>query len=122
MTKPKVPEKSQKQNKLATVHFTTFYPATNYTFTKRHPGIKNYVPSYSKWLSQKCQKKGQNQNKLAKVHFTTCYPSTNYAFKKAKCKTNLQQRVSLRITLPKIIPLQNGTKESKNIFPATQND
>ena len=36
MTKPKVPEKSQKQNQLATVHFTTYYPSTNCTFTKRH--------------------------------------------------------------------------------------
>ena len=46
MTKPKIPEKSQKQNKLATVPFTTYYPSTNYTFTKRHSSIKSYVPSY----------------------------------------------------------------------------
>ena len=56
------------------------------------------------------------------MHFTTCYPSTNYAFKKAKCKTNLQQRVSLRITLPQIIPLQKDTQALKIMFPATQND
>ena len=40
-TKTKMPEKSQKQNKLATVHFTTYYPVTNYTFTKGHSSIKN---------------------------------------------------------------------------------
>ena len=42
--------------------------------------------------------------------------------KKSQKKTTLQQCVLLRITLTKIIPLQNGTKESKIIFPATQND
>ena len=96
-SKPKMPEKSQKQNKLATVHFTTYYPSTNYTFTKRHPSIKNYVPSYSKWLSQKFQKKSQKQNKLATVHFTTYYPFTNYTFTK-------------------------GHSSIKNMFPATQKE
>ena len=125
-----MPEKGQNQNKLATVHFTTYYPSTNYTFTKRHPSIKNYVPSYSKWLSQKCQKKSQKQNKLATVHFTAYYTSTNYTLtkrhssiknyvpsyskslsqkcqKKAKNETNLQQCISIHITLPQIITLQN---------------
>ena len=41
---------------------------------------------------------------------------------KAKNKTNLQQRVSLRITLPKIILLQNDTKALKFMFPAAKND
>ena len=41
---------------------------------------------------------------------------------KAKNKTNLQQRVSLRITLPKIILLQNDTKALKIMFPAAKND
>ena len=76
-TKSKMPEKSQKQNKLTTVHFTTYYSSKNYTFTKRHQSIKNYVPSCSKWLSQKCQRK-------------------------AKTKTNLQQCISLHITLSQI--------------------
>ena len=71
MTKPKKPEISQKQNKLATVYFTTYYPATIYTFTKRHSSIKNYVPSYSKWLSQSCQKKAKKLNQIATVYFTT---------------------------------------------------
>ena len=39
---------------------------------------------------------------------------------KAKSKTNLQQRVSLRITLPKSIILQSDTNAL--IFAATQND
>ena len=41
---------------------------------------------------------------------------------KAKKKTNLQQSISLHITLPQIIPLQNDTKALKIMFPATQND
>ena len=41
---------------------------------------------------------------------------------KAKNKTNLQQRVALRITLPKIILLQSDTKASKIMFPAAKND
>ena len=41
---------------------------------------------------------------------------------KAKSKTNLQQRVSLRITLPKIILLQSDTKAVKIMFPAAKND
>ena len=41
---------------------------------------------------------------------------------KAKNKTNLQQRVSLRITLPKIIVLQSGTKALKIMFQAAKND
>ena len=37
MRKPKTPEKSKKkQNNFATVHFTTYYPFTNYACTKRH--------------------------------------------------------------------------------------
>ena len=39
---------------------------------------------------------------------------------KAKNKRNLQQRVSLRITLPKIILLQSDTK-AQVMFAATQN-
>ena len=42
---------------------------------------------------------------------------------KAKNKTNLQQRVSLRITLQKkIILLQSDTKALKIMFPAAKND
>ena len=41
---------------------------------------------------------------------------------KAKNKTSLQQRVSLRITLPKIILLQNDTKALKFMFPAAKTD
>ena len=41
---------------------------------------------------------------------------------KAKNKTNLQQRVSLRIILPKIIPLLNDTRALRIMFPATQNN
>ena len=41
---------------------------------------------------------------------------------KAKNKTKLQQRISLRITLPKIILLQNDTKALKIMFPAAKND
>ena len=48
IAKPKMPEKSQKQNKLATVYFTTYYPATIYTLTTRPSSIKNYVFSCSK--------------------------------------------------------------------------
>ena len=40
----------------------------------------------------------------------------------AKNKTNLQQCISLRITLPQIIPLQNDTQALKTMVPATQND
>ena len=40
MTKPKMSEKSQKQNKRATVHFTTYYPSTNYAFTKNTRELK----------------------------------------------------------------------------------
>ena len=96
-TKTKMPEKSQKQNKLATVHFTTYYPSINYCFTKGHPSIINYVPSCSKWMSQKCKKVAKN-------------------------KTNLQQCISLHITLPQIIPLQNDTQALKIMFPAAQTD
>ena len=53
--------KSQKQNKLATVHFTIYYSSTNYTFTKGHSSIKNYVSSYSKWQSQKWPKKAKTK-------------------------------------------------------------
>ena len=70
MTKPKMPEISQKPNELATAYFTTCYPATIYTFTKRHSSIKNYVPSFSKWQSQACQKKAKKQNQTATVYFT----------------------------------------------------
>ena len=41
---------------------------------------------------------------------------------KAKKKTKLQQCISLHITLPQIIPLQNDTHALKIVFPATQND
>ena len=41
---------------------------------------------------------------------------------KAKKKTNLQQSISLHITLPQIIPLQNDTRASKIMFLATQID
>ena len=41
---------------------------------------------------------------------------------KAKNKTNLQQCISLHITLPQIIPLQNDTQALKIMFPATQNE
>ena len=94
---PKMPEKDQKLNKPTAVHLTTYYPATNCTFIKGHPSIKNYVPSCSNWLSQKCQKVAKN-------------------------KTNLQQCISLHITLPQIIPLQNDTQAIKIMFPAAVND
>ena len=41
---------------------------------------------------------------------------------KAKNETNLQQRVSLRITFPKIILIQSDTKAIKIMFPAAKND
>ena len=41
---------------------------------------------------------------------------------KAKNKTNLQQRVSLRITLSKITLLQSDTNALKIMFPAAKND
>ena len=41
---------------------------------------------------------------------------------KAKNRANLQQRVSLRITLPKIILSQNDTKALKIMFPAAKID
>ena len=41
---------------------------------------------------------------------------------KVKNKTNLQQRISLRITLPKIVLLQNDTKALKFMFLAAKND
>ena len=40
---------------------------------------------------------------------------------KAKNKTNLKQRVSLRITLSKLL-LQSDTKALKIMFPAAKND
>ena len=42
--------------------------------------------------------------------------------KKPKNKTNLQQCISLHITLPQIMPLQNDTIALKIMFPAAQND
>ena len=41
---------------------------------------------------------------------------------KANNKTSLQQRVLLRITLPKIILLQSNNKALKIMFPAAKND
>ena len=41
--------------------------------------------------------------------------------KKAKTK-NLQQCISIHITLPQIIPLQNDTQALNIMFPAAQND
>ena len=41
---------------------------------------------------------------------------------KAKNKTNLLQYISLHITLPQIIPLQNDTQALKIMFPAPQTD
>ena len=41
---------------------------------------------------------------------------------KAKNKTSLQQRVSLRITLSKFILLQSDTKALKILFPAAKYD
>ena len=41
---------------------------------------------------------------------------------KAKNKTNLQQRVSLRITLSKITLLQSDTNALKIMFPAAKID
>ena len=41
---------------------------------------------------------------------------------KAKNKAHLQQRVSLRITLLKIILLQSDTKALNIMFPAAKND
>ena len=41
---------------------------------------------------------------------------------KTKIKTNLQHCISLHITLPQIIPLQNDTQALKIMFPATEND
>ena len=80
MTKPKMPEKSHNQNKLATVHFTTYYPSTNCAFTKRQQSIKNYVPSDSKRLSQNNARKSQKENKAVTVRFTTYYTYKNYTF------------------------------------------
>ena len=40
---------------------------------------------------------------------------------KAKNKTNLQQCISLHITLSQITRLQNDTKTIKIMFPATKN-
>ena len=40
--------------------------------------------------------------------------------KKPKTQTNLQQCISLHITLPKIVPLQNDTKALKIMFSAAK--
>ena len=40
--------------------------------------------------------------------------------RKPKTKTNLQQCISLHITLPQIVPLQNDTKALKIMFPAAE--
>ena len=80
MTKPKMLEKSQKHNKLATVHFTTYYLSTNCAFTKRQQSIKNYVPSDSKRLSQNNGRKAKKENKAVTVRFTTYHTYKNYTF------------------------------------------
>ena len=90
-------EKSQKQNKLATVHVTTYYPSINSTFTKGHSSIKIMFSAA--------------QNDLAKI-----------AKKKAKNKINLQQCISLHIILSQIKLLQNDAKILKIMFPAAKND
>ena len=41
---------------------------------------------------------------------------------KGQNQNNLQQCISLHITLPQIIPLQNDTQAFKIMFPAAQND
>ena len=98
MTKPKNPRKCQKQNKVATVHFITYYHSKKYTFTKRPSSIKNYV-----FIA--------TQNDKAKKRQI-----------KAKNKTNFQQCISSNITIPNNIRLQNDPQALKIMFPATQND
>ena len=46
--------------------------------------------------------------------------SAKNAKNKAKNKKNLLQYISLHITLPKIVPLQNDNKTSKIMLLATQ--
>ena len=41
---------------------------------------------------------------------------------KSQNKTNLQQCISIHITLPQIIPLQNDTQALNIMLPAAQND
>ena len=41
---------------------------------------------------------------------------------KSQNKTNLQQCISIHITLPQIIPIQKNTQALKMMFPAAQND
>ena len=65
----------------------------------------------------------QNDNKASKIMFlATQIDWAKIMPEKAKAKTNLQQSVSLRITLPKSILLQSDTKALKIVFPAAKND
>ena len=65
----------------------------------------------------------QNDNKTSKIMFlATKIDWAKIMLEKAKTKTSLQQRVSLRIILPKIILLQSDTKALKIMSPTAKND
>ena len=65
----------------------------------------------------------QNDNKASKIMFlATKIDWAKIMQEKPKTKTSLQQHVSLRITLPKIILLQSDTKAIKLMFPTAKND
>ena len=97
MTEPKMPRKKPKTIQTCYSTFPYMFPFHKLCLYKTTTKHQNYVPNYSNRLSQ------------------------NNA-RKAKNKTNLQQRVLLRITLSKITLLQNDTNALKIMFPAAKND
>ena len=77
------------------MHFTTYYLFTNCTL--------------------------QNDNEESKIMFlATQNDQAKIMPQKAKKKTKLQQCISLHITLPQNIPLQNDTQALKIMFPAAE--
>ena len=61
--KAKNAKKSHKK-KPATVHFTNYYPSTNYTFTKRHKVLNIIIPATQNDYAKNVRKKAKNKTNL----------------------------------------------------------
>ena len=61
MTKQKNPKQSQKQNKLATVYFTSYYPSANLTFTNNAKALNIMFPATQNDQAKNARKKAKNK-------------------------------------------------------------
>ena len=112
MTKPKMPEKSQKQKPPCGSAFHCILHFHKLYLYKTRTKHKRYVPSYSKRLSQNITRKSQKEKPTCNSAFHYILPFHKLYFYKTTTKHKKFMFLATKIDLAKIMPEKANNKTS----------